>query len=70
MNTQTHLSELDATKLALWKARERLFVQERDAFYGELLARYGNPDEGLSIADDGRTIIRKPAERPPKARRR
>lgn len=66
MNTQTKLSELDATKLALWKTRERLFVQERDAFYGELLARYGNPDEGLSVADDGRTIIRKQAPKPKK----
>ena len=58
MNTQTKLSELDATTLALWKAREQLFVQERDVFLCDLLARYGNPGEALTVDKDGVTLVR------------
>lgn len=62
MNTQTHLSELDATKMANFQLRQQNLTLERRAFEAQILAAYANPDEEISIGNDG-SIVRKP--RPP-----
>lgn len=70
MNAQTHVSELDSTKLANLRLRKQLLEQEAQrlgveaqAFERELFATYGNPDEDFKIGSD-RSITRTPAPKP------
>jgi hypothetical protein len=64
MRTQTRLNELDATKMANFRLREQLLVNEYAVFKAQLMATYGNPDEDMQIAPDN-SIIRQPRPAPP-----
>lgn len=66
MNTQTRLSELDATKLANLRLRQQLLTNEAQAFERDLFAVYGNPGEDFAIQADG-SIARSPAAAAPVA---
>lgn len=59
MNTQSKLTELDATKLANLRLRQQLLTNEVQAFEAELKATYMNPGEDMSLNLDN-TITRTP----------
>lgn len=63
MKTQTHISELDATKLANLQLREQLLKTEFRAFLGHVFAEYGNDGELVAIQADN-SIVRTPKEKP------
>ena len=64
MNTQTKLSEHDATKLENLQLRRQLLANEWQKFSVAVFASYGNPGEGLNVNEDG-TLTRTPETKPP-----
>lgn len=63
MKTQTHISELDATKLANLQLRQQLLAAEVQAFQAQLFVGYGNEGERIAIQADN-SIVRTPKEKP------
>jgi hypothetical protein len=61
MNTQTKLTELDATKLANLRLRQQLLTNEAQQFERDLFLAYGNPDEDIAIGADN-SVTRTPRQ--------
>ncbi len=70
MKTQTHLSELDATKLANLRLRQEVLNRDYQALCAELVATYGNPGEELSVGPDNALVRKAPPAPAPKGKRK
>ena len=57
MNTATKLDTIDLQTLQILNYRQEILNRDSSDFRKELLAKYSNPDEDISIQGDG-TIAR------------